>query len=1012
MTSPDETDTDSELLESALSEFVLAHGADRSSQFCEETLRGWLTRLPRHLHDDFIECVAVAGGLQETQDLAPGDKVRLRRMLRAPIATPCAEVDPSRVGRYEIQYVIARRGGSTVYLAFDSELQRFVAVKILPQSEDERAIRRFEREARILAALNHPDIVRIYDSGREGGRPFLVLEYIEGGDLSGFHTPTTDEDRRQEVEHASRLAGALAWLHAQGICHRDIKPSNVLLRPDGRAALADFGLARALDEESSLTGKLLGTPAYMAPEQVRDPITAGSPADVYALACLVAERLSGLPPHLDRPFTRILRDLDEGRPPLGAEHFARISKSLVPTLEACLRPDPKARPDSADLQKDFDAWLAGRPPVLGDRTVVARSLHSIYSRRRFLGGLCLAGVGMGGLGLAAHALLTGNGPLSATEDPVTSFDRIGSLLFDTGDFASQLEPVYQMEEGYSLLASRFLEPAKGDWETKRLKQCESLRSQGDFTPGHARLLDVCIAFRRGESDRLPALLARPFPGRMGLDIEYLRRDPAKGSSVALARTSEVFEDFAFEEADPLDAFFLALALMALWEETLGPFSQYRKLPAEEEIPQVDVMRSLIAKARSQRGSWLGWTELLATGLGRIACPGLEGDSSPLLARNHLPDSFWANYLAAGVVIDRSSDASAYVDTWSDMHQRFPESRMVQTLLEYWSYPLHPPSWQRSLDTLFYKDREPALALRWIDYAFANSHFDPSRPDSVDSLVRSWLSDHPKSKDLILYAAVQYLILEQPLPASIRALMVEYGYKIPQDDSVLTGIIRRQRRLTVQDIPGDGPLREMEKQLGLLQAIELYTASDGSGAKQIWAAMRCSLTGLLATRQAALPTWVYRSALTAMEQTHVNGANYHAIVSWHRLLCPILETQGRAENALSRALRGLAALGPIPLLHRSMQFKLLKLLKLGELWSKDQAALARTRLAEALDLARNLPSAHCAERESLAGVAFTLAHLSSQLSDAKAFAESKTLWRSAVSSFGLPEAHENLEEIFR
>ena len=997
--SPDQTHTDSELLESALSEYVIAHGSDQPAPISEDSLRVWLARLPEHLHGDFIECVALAGGLQETQDMAPGDKVRLRRMLRAPIATPCADVDPSRVGRYEIQYVIARRGGSTVYLAFDPELQRFVAIKILPQSEDERAIQRFEREARILAALDHPDIVKVYDSGCEGGRPYLVLEYIEGGDLSDIEAPTTNEERRQEVEHASRLAGALMWLHTQGICHRDIKPSNVLLRPDGRVALADFGLARALDEESSLTGKLLGTPAYMAPEQVRDPSAAGPAADVYSLACLVAERLSGLSPHLERPFTQILRDLDDGRSPLTAEHFDRIPKPLVPTLHACLVPDPRARPDAEELQRDLDSWLAGNPLVLGNRTWAARALHEVHSRRRFLASLGIAGLGLGGLAWAVRAFTddAGHG------DP---FDQASRLLFDTGDFPSVLEPVYQMEEGYSPLASLFLEPVTGGWEKRRLEKCESLRSQSDLTPEHGRLLDACIAFRRGDSDGVGALLADDFPGRDGLMIEFVRRHSAGGKTAAIQRIGKVLADTVIDEANPLDAFFLVVALMALWEDQLGPFSHYRRLPVAGP-PHLESMRPLIARARQQGGAWRGWTELLATGLTRIGCPELGGRTSSLEPETYLPDSFWVNYVAKGRIIDDSTDANAYLDTWSKLQKQYPEATMVQTLLDYWVYPLHPPSWKKSLDRLFYQERQPALAGRWIGYAFNSAQFDEEAPDGVEKLVTSWMSDHPRSKDLLLYVAAKYLVLAKPLPLAVREKMVESGCDIPQEDPAVIEVFGRDDLLTVQRIPGLPQLLEMQQQLGLLPAVEARPGSH----ELIWTAVRTSLESLLSARRSALPIWTYRCARVAMEKPHIEGGEYHAIVAWHRLLCPILETQAPVDLALARALQGLAALGPVPVLHHSTLALIQKILKLPRLWTKPQSSRARTRLAEALDLARKLPTNTRAARESLAGVAFTAAHLASQLSEQEALAEARALWETATLQFGLPVAQQKLSAIF-
>ena len=205
-----------------------------------------------------------------------------------------------RFGRYQIISPIARGGMGVVYKARDEELERDVALKIIRSAEFayEEQIARFQREARAAAKFDHPNIVPIYEVGASEGVHFFSMALIDGPSLS---------DRIADEPMASREAASLVMqvgravqhAHEQGIVHRDLKPQNILLDTDGTPRIADFGLARDLGQDSELTatGQIVGTPAYMPPEQARgEPGEIGQSADIYALGAILYRVLVGRPP--------------------------------------------------------------------------------------------------------------------------------------------------------------------------------------------------------------------------------------------------------------------------------------------------------------------------------------------------------------------------------------------------------------------------------------------------------------------------------------------------------------------------------------------------------------------------------------------------------------------------------------------------------------------------------------------------------------------------------------------
>src|SRR6478752_9788484 len=194
-------------------------------------------------------------------------------------------------GRYRLDELLGRGGMSEVWLAEDLELGRRVAIKLLAPNADTA---RFEREARAVASLAHPNVTQLYDYGEADGRPYIVLEYMPGGTLEQRLRDGKPLPDGEAFAVAAGTAAGLAHAHARGVVHRDLKPANVLFDEEGRAKLADFGIARMAAGDGSLTepGTVLGTAAYISPEQA-----AGSPAsaasDVYSFGVMLYRMLTG-----------------------------------------------------------------------------------------------------------------------------------------------------------------------------------------------------------------------------------------------------------------------------------------------------------------------------------------------------------------------------------------------------------------------------------------------------------------------------------------------------------------------------------------------------------------------------------------------------------------------------------------------------------------------------------------------------------------------------------------------
>jgi serine/threonine protein kinase len=284
-------------------------------------------------------------------------------------------MEPQKFGRYEIRGEIGRGGMATVYHAYDPRFDREVALKVLPHEmlHDLQFRARFEREAKTIAMLEHPAIVPVYDFGEEDGQPYFVMRYMTGGSLSDRM-----KNGLMSLEEAARifdhLAPALDESHAKGIIHRDLKPGNILFDQYGEPYISDFGIAKIAASQTNVTGSaIVGTPAYMSPEQAQGEGIDGR-SDIYGLGVIIFELLSGQQPyHGDTPMSVVVKHITDPVP-----HILDVKPDLPPAVESIIEKamakDRNQRfPTVKALAQALNAVARGETPNLEitDQTMVA-----------------------------------------------------------------------------------------------------------------------------------------------------------------------------------------------------------------------------------------------------------------------------------------------------------------------------------------------------------------------------------------------------------------------------------------------------------------------------------------------------------------------------------------------------------------------------------------------------------------------------------------------------------------
>jgi serine/threonine-protein kinase len=338
-------------------------------------------------------------------------------------------------GRYRLDAEIGRGGMSSVYRAFDTVLERTVAIKLMHReiASDSDQLERFRREARSVAQINHPHVVTVIDAGEEpspdgehpaASTPYIVLEYVEGETLKDVIRREGPLDIPQAIAYAIEVARALGAAHEHQIVHRDVKPHNILISEEGGAKITDFGIARTLTEEGlTMAGRVLGTTDYVSPEQaLGHPVTGQS--DLYSLGIVLYEMLTGeVPFHGDSPVAVAMKhvredvpDVQQRRPALSAATAAVVDRAVAKDLT-------RRYPDAASLAADLEDVLAVEASrsgqATGEVTTVLRTLPGGVRRRlpwrmrhpaRWLTSLALIGlIAAMALWAAAHRTHRGTG---------------------------------------------------------------------------------------------------------------------------------------------------------------------------------------------------------------------------------------------------------------------------------------------------------------------------------------------------------------------------------------------------------------------------------------------------------------------------------------------------------------------------------------------------------------------------------------------------------------------------
>jgi eukaryotic-like serine/threonine-protein kinase len=292
-------------------------------------------------------------------------------------------------GRYRLESKLGSGGMSTVYLAVDEVLDRPVAIKLLHReiSEEADQLERFRREARAAARLSHPNLVGVIDAGEDDGRPYIVFEYIKGRTLKRRLQEEGRLPVDEAVAYAIEIGRGLTAAHARKLVHRDVKPQNVLIDPDGRAKVTDFGIARSLEAHGlTATGRVLGTTDYVSPEQAMGE-DVDERSDVYSLGVVLYEMLTGdVPFRAETQVGVAMKHVNEPMPDVQTKR-PEVSAAVASVVDRATTKDPRDHYATVaemvrDLEQTLEVEAARRGGTSGEATSV---LDSVPADRRRLG---------------------------------------------------------------------------------------------------------------------------------------------------------------------------------------------------------------------------------------------------------------------------------------------------------------------------------------------------------------------------------------------------------------------------------------------------------------------------------------------------------------------------------------------------------------------------------------------------------------------------------------------------
>jgi serine/threonine-protein kinase len=305
-----------------------------------------------------------------------------------------------RYGRYEILKELGKGSMGMVFQAHDPQIDRLVAIKVLRQDRlsSDSFVQRFLKEAKTIGRLSHPNIVTVYDVGEDRGTIYIAMEFLEGDPLDKFQTPERKFTIREIADVGVQVAEALHYAHERGVIHRDIKPSNIIVQSGGRIKITDFGIAHIEDPSGAVqtqAGEILGTPAYMSPEQVLGETVDGR-SDLFSLGVILWELSTGRRPFRGETMAAIFRVVTQENPEAPDKINAAVPSALSNIILKCLEKDPRKRYESGNKLADALKKIPGG----GHETIhyaPAVSARPKPSRSLILGLAVMGVVAAGGL---------------------------------------------------------------------------------------------------------------------------------------------------------------------------------------------------------------------------------------------------------------------------------------------------------------------------------------------------------------------------------------------------------------------------------------------------------------------------------------------------------------------------------------------------------------------------------------------------------------------------------------
>ncbi len=467
------------------------------------------------------------------------------------MATPGSEI--KRLGRYDIESVLGKGAMGVVYAGIDPRLHRKVAIKtILKSSLDEDTAReytmRFDREAQAVARLNHPNIVQVYDFGSEGEIAYIVMEFIQGKELKDFFDANERFDIKEAVHIMGELCDALHFAHEAGIVHRDIKPANVMIDNKGRVKLADFGVARITDAERSdsektQAGAIVGTPAYMSPEQIEGG-EIDRRTDIFSAGIILFQFLTGEKPFTGTSTWTIAKKILQDNPPAPSTLNKSISPLFDAVINKALSKDRNTRYQTArDLGAALKLALEGKAEGEdeSDKTVVG-SLAFDMPTRSPAPGIAAA---------SSASSSTHAGQATGTQEVELEFWRSIKDGNDADDFDLYVK---QFPEGiYAALAKRKSAKIRGvaseETATKGLQAAEQEKREIEEAARREAEAKTKLAEEKAKLEAQMAQREADFQKRAA-EAEAKREAAAKAKAEADAREKAEFEaKLAKREAD-------------------------------------------------------------------------------------------------------------------------------------------------------------------------------------------------------------------------------------------------------------------------------------------------------------------------------------------------------------------------------------------------------------------------------------------------------------------------------